>query len=149
MMRCRPDRWGSGGFATGGSVATMSAPAVTQLLSAWALPLGWLICRCDDLASGQRALLAALEAAAAAHSAVLHALAPTLKAWWEAEVLSEQELLVWASATADGVAARRARRFAAPLLEWLRTAEVAAEPAPGVPSETPPPPHEPEAVEVA
>ena len=53
--------------------------------------------------------------------------APALKALWGGEALSDAAVLAWADAPATTAAARRARKFAAPFCDWLRTAEVVAE----------------------
>ena len=89
------------------------------------MPLGWLVCKCDDLAHGQRALLAAFEPLCTDPTARVPAvIAPMLKALWEAEVLSDEALLAWADGAASGAGGRRARKFAAPFADWLRTAEI-------------------------
>ena len=104
-----------------GATADLAAVA-----AAWAAPLGWLVCRCDDLAAGQRALLGGLEACCADGPAapLPPQLAPVLKALCEADALSDAAVLAWADAPATDAGGRRARKFAAPAVDWLRTAEV-------------------------
>ena len=47
-------------------------------------------------------------------------LAPILKALWEAEALSEESLIAWA----ENGSSAKAKKFSAPFIEWLKTAEV-------------------------
>jgi hypothetical protein len=103
-----------GGKLPSGDACAIDA-ADGALLGGWAMPLGWLVVRCDDLRTGQAELLRALEVVAAAHAPLLLALAPSLKALWEANVVSEEAISEWAKASAANV-----RRFAAPFLDWLR-----------------------------
>jgi len=97
-----------------------------RLLLSWRQPLGWLVCKCDDLAAGQRQLIGALAACVAERSALLPQAAPLLKALWQADLLQEELLLQWAAGTASTAQAQldeRLRRFAAPLVEWLQSTE--------------------------
>ena len=100
------------------------AAALARRVRSWGAPLGWLVCRCDSLSAGQRALLAAVEVSCADRpDTLLPAVALVLHALWEANVLDEEEVASWAAdESAAGRVARRARRFASPLVEWLRTA---------------------------
>ena len=49
-------------------------------------------------------------------------MSPLLKALWQGELLEEATLLQWADAPPEA-GSERLRRFAAPLVEWLRSVE--------------------------
>ena len=106
-----------GGSSSGGGDGEKGE--VAALVGGWAYAFGFLVCRCDDLGKGQAAMLEALEAAALERPALLQALAPTLHALWQAEVLSEAALREWAAGAPSQPA-----RFAQPLLAWLAQATV-------------------------
>lgn len=104
------------------------SPDLLALVAGWAMPLGWLVCKCADLAGGQRALLAAFEPLCVEPTAsVPPVIAPMLKALWEADAISDEAVLAWADGAADGAGGRRARKYAAPFADWLRTAQVVAD----------------------
>jgi len=94
------------------------AEGEARLLLGWVRPLGWLVRHCSNLRVGQRALLDAVEACADGRPQLLLQAAPLLKGFWEAELLEEAELLAWAD---DPSAEGELRRFAAPVVEWLRS----------------------------
>ena len=101
---------------------------IAPLMGAWAVPLGWLVCRCDGPEAGQRALLDTLEGLACTRVDVLRQLSPTLKALWEANVLADEAVSAWQVGNAGSDAKRRrARDFAKPFVEWVRAAEVVEE----------------------
>ena len=111
-----------------GADGSDDAPWVAEIVAAWALPLGWLVCRCDNLEGGQRALLDALERLACKRVDVLKELSPALKGLWEANVLAGEAVAAYvgSDAGADGKR-RRARDFAKPFADWLATAKVVEE----------------------
>jgi ATP-binding cassette subfamily F protein 1 len=113
--------------AEGGAASSAADGVVPPLVASWAWPLGWLVRRCDSVDAGERSVLAAFEKACVEHKHVAGEITPSLKALWEANVLSEEAIASWAATAAPSGAsaagARRARKFAGPFVEWLRTAE--------------------------
>lgn len=115
------------------SASTPDAEWVALLLTAWAMPLGWLVVRCDGLAVGQRALLDALEGCAASSTDVLREISPVLKGLWEANVLGDDAIATWHRDAPLGASGkvlegrRRARKFADALVQWLDSAKVVEE----------------------
>ena len=93
-----------------------------RLVLTWQQPLGWLVCKCDDLAAGQRQLIGSLATCVSERATLIPQAAPLLKAFWQAELLQEGLLLQWAAGTASLTqteADSTLRRFAAPLIDWL------------------------------
>jgi len=104
-----------------------SQSAAAQLLTAWCMPIAWLVCRCDDRQAAQRELLRAYEDACIANKQkLLSEAAPLLKAIWQSGLVEEQLLLEWADTNGQSPkhAYRCARKYADPFVAWLRTAEV-------------------------
>lgn len=74
--------------AVEGAVEGAEPCSPAERIDAWRLPLGWLICRCDDLEAAQLELLSALEPLVGADDTgplPLKQAAPTLKALWECQ----------------------------------------------------------------
>ena len=74
--------------AVEGAVEGAEPCSPEERIDAWRLPLGWLICRCDDLEAAQLELLSALEPLGGADDTgplPLKQAAPTLKALWECQ----------------------------------------------------------------
>ncbi len=91
----------------------------SALVSKWAQPLGWLVCKCDDRPAAQREVLrACCEALAGAR---IDSAAAVCKALWDADVVGEEVLLEWFGSLG---AADRERRFVEPLARWLQTTEI-------------------------
>ena len=88
-----------------------------ETAAAMAMPLGWLVCRCDDRRAAQLALLGAVGNVVGAKAALLPQTAPLLKALWEAEVVDEAVVGEWAKADGGG---GKAQRWAQPFVDWLR-----------------------------
>ncbi len=91
--------------------------ALAERAGAMAMPLGWLVCRCDDRRAAQLALLGAVGNVVGAKAALLPQTAPLLKALWEAEVVDEAVVAEWAKADGGG---GKAQRWAQPFVDGLR-----------------------------
>ena len=115
-----PNGAAAGGEGEGGDAAAR--------VVAWRVPLAWLINQSDDRAEAQRELLRAVAAQCAQAPALLQQAAPLLRALWRASLVGTPEVVAWAEAPLPGGAAaaatQRARRYAAPFVEWLQTAPV-------------------------
>jgi len=116
--------------AVEGAVEGAEPCSPAERIDAWRLPLGWLICRCDDLEAAQLELLSALEPLVGADDTgplPLKQAAPTLKALWECQLLEDKLLLQWRAAEAATAGGRRLRKFAQPFLEWLENTPISEE----------------------
>mmetsp|Transcript_71037 Transcript_71037/g.118054 ORF Transcript_71037/g.118054 Transcript_71037/m.118054 type:complete len:942 (+) Transcript_71037:67-2892(+) len=113
---------------TTGSAASQQESFAARLLTAWQQPIGWLVCRCEELWQAQSELLGAFESLCGVQQPqLLPQAALMLKAMWEAQLVAEDVLLDWAAKPRVGsehAAARRVQKFVTPFIQWLRTAEV-------------------------
>mmetsp|Transcript_20628 Transcript_20628/g.62966 ORF Transcript_20628/g.62966 Transcript_20628/m.62966 type:complete len:912 (-) Transcript_20628:585-3320(-) len=101
--------------------ADPASSAAADLVNAWRLSLGWLICRCADLRAAQLELLRGVMGGLGNRGLLVHT-APVLKAMWEADLVEEAVLLEW-----SGTLRPAMQRCVEPLAAWLHSALVIEE----------------------
>eukprot|EP00962_Isochrysis_galbana_P059877 scaffold33710_cov79-Isochrysis_galbana.AAC.1 len=104
-----------------GVAAAAACEAAAAAVARWAVPMGWLVCRCADVRQAQLELLRAVVDGLAGQGLLAHA-SPLLKALWQHDLVEEGLLLEWSGTLRPAV-----RRCVEPLAEWLKATPVVDE----------------------